>query len=44
MKSMLLYTTYTATSKLQREIEASKGNDSKMISVFKYPNVTFLTA
>jgi hypothetical protein len=43
MKSMLLYTTYAATAKLQKEIEAAKGNDSKMISIFKYPNVTFLT-
>jgi len=44
MKSMLLYSTYAATAKLQKEIEAAKGNDSKMISIFKYPNVTFLTS
>lgn len=43
MKSVLLYTTYAATSRLLKEIEAAKGNDSKMISVFKYPDVTFLT-
>ena len=43
MKSVLLYTTYAPTSRLLKEIEAAKGNDSKIISVFKYPQVTFLT-
>lgn len=44
MKSLLLNLTYAATTKFLKDIEASKGNDTKMISVFKYPNVTFLTS
>ncbi len=36
--------TYSGTTKFLKDIEAAKGNDQKMISVFKYPNVTFLTS
>ena len=44
MKSLLLNMTYSGTTKFLKDIEAAKGNDQKMISVFKYPNVTFLTS
>ena len=44
LKTLLFNHICKAIPQFMRLIEESKANDSKLISVFKYPNLTFLTS